>query len=215
MKINRKVLFSFAAIILLSACQSAYYSTMEKLGQHKRDILVTRVEDANESQEDAQKQFSSALEGLTALINYDGGALEDYYDQTKDHYEASEKAAADVSKRIEAIESVAEALFDEWLDEIGQYSNAKLQRQSKSKFNETQRKYEKVIKAMHRAESSMHPVLAALKDNTLYLKHNLNAQAVGALEGEYKLIQKDITGLINEMNIAIDSSKQFIAKLKS
>lgn len=215
MKINTNISALVVICLLLSGCQSAYYSTMEKFGQHKRDILVSNVEDANEAQEEAQEKFSSALEGLTALINYDGGELEEYYEKTKDNYEASEKAAADVSKRIEAIENVAEALFEEWLDEIDQFTNTKLQRQSKSKFNETKRKYDKVIKAMHRAENSMQPVLAALKDNTLYLKHNLNAQAVGALEGEYKLIQKDITGLIQEMNVAIDSSKQFIAKLKN
>lgn len=202
-------------MLLLSGCQTAYYSAMEKMGQHKRDILVSRVEDANESQEEAQQEFSSALESLSALINYDGGELEDYYNQTKDHYESSEKAAADVSKRIDSIESVADDLFDEWQDEIEQFSNAKLKRQSQSQLSETQRKYNKVIKAMRRAERSMEPVLSALKDNTLYLKHNLNAQAIGALEGEYKLIQKDITSLIKDMNVAIDSSKQFIENLKN
>lgn len=215
MKMTLKLVFPLLFVVSLGACQSAYYSTMEKLGQHKRDILVSKVEDANESQEEAQQEFTSALEGLSALINFDGGKLEDYYNQTKDHYEASAEAAADVSKRIEAIESVAGALFDEWEDEITQFSNAKLQRQSKLQLNETKRKYDKVIRSMHRAESSMEPVLAALKDNTLYLKHNLNAQAIGALEGEYKTIQKDITSLIAEMNVAIDSSKQFIANLKT
>lgn len=215
MKPNLKLLIPLLTIFSLGACQSAYYSTMEKFGQHKRDILVSKVEDANESQEEAQKEFTSALEGLSALINFDGGKLEDYYHQTKDHYEASAEAAADVSNRIEAIESVAGALFDEWEDEITQFSNAKLQRQSKLQLSETKRKYDKVIRSMHRAESSMNPVLSALKDNTLYLKHNLNAQAIGALEGEYKTIQKDITSLIAEMNVAIDSSKQFIANLKT
>lgn len=215
MKLSLKAGTLFAVMLLLSACQTAYYSAMEKMGQHKRDILVSRVEDANESQEEAQQEFSSALESLSALINYDGGELEDYYNQTKDHYESSEKAAADVSKRIDSIETVADDLFDEWQDEIEQFSSAKLKRQSQSQLSETQRKYNKVIKAMRRAERSMAPVLSALKDNTLYLKHNLNAQAIGALEGEYKLIQKDITALIKDMNVAIDSSKQFIENLKN
>ncbi len=91
MKLSFKAGALLAVLLLLSACQTAYYSAMEKMGQHKRDILVTRVEDANESQEEAQEEFSSALESLSALINYDGGELEDYYNQTKDHYESSEK----------------------------------------------------------------------------------------------------------------------------
>lgn len=201
--------------ITVSGCQSAYYSTMEKFGQHKRDILVDRVENAQESQEEAQEQFKSAVEQLSALIEFDGGELQSQYEATLAQYEASEEAAADVSSRIESIESVANALFDEWAEEIDQYSNAKLQRQSKSQLGETQRKYQRLIKAMHKAESKMEPVLSALKDNTLYLKHNLNAKAIGALESEFLDIKSDVNTLIKEMNNAIVESQSFISSLKS
>jgi len=56
--------------------------------------------------------------------------------------------------------------------------------------------------------------LASLKDNTLYLKHNLNAKAIGALQGEFNSVQKDINRLIDDMNKAIAQSEQFVATLK-
>ncbi len=34
-------------LALASGCQSTYYGFMEKMGSHKRDILVDRVEEAN------------------------------------------------------------------------------------------------------------------------------------------------------------------------
>ena len=34
------------SIFTLTGCQSAYYSAMEQVGYHKRDIMVDRVEDA-------------------------------------------------------------------------------------------------------------------------------------------------------------------------
>ena len=40
----------FAVTMALSGCQSAYYSAMESVGVHKRDILVDRVEETKESQ---------------------------------------------------------------------------------------------------------------------------------------------------------------------
>ncbi len=202
-------------VLALSGCQSAYYSTMESLGQHKRDILVDRVENAQESQEEAQEQFKSALDQLSALIEFDGGDLQSQYETTLSQYEASEKAAQDVTNRIESIENVAQALFDEWADEIEQYSSAKLKRQSQSKLANTQRKYQKLIKAMRRAESKMAPVLSALKDNTLYLKHNLNAKAIGALENEFLDIKSDVNALIKEMSNAINESESFISTLKA
>ena len=195
---------------MLTACQSAYYSAMEKVGVHKRDIMLDRVEDAKDAQQNAQQQFKSALAQLTQLINFDGGDLEEQYQLINDQYQQSEKAAADVSNRINKIEDVAEALFDEWADEITQYSSEKLKRQSQLKLQQTQRRYQKLLRAMHKAESKMPPVLSALKDNSLYLKHNLNAQAIGALQGEFKSIKLDVEVLVKEMNVAIEQSQQFI-----
>lgn len=54
-------LLAVAACVALSGCQSAYYGAWEKLGVEKRDILVDRVENAKESQEEAQEQFADAL----------------------------------------------------------------------------------------------------------------------------------------------------------
>jgi ElaB/YqjD/DUF883 family membrane-anchored ribosome-binding protein len=215
---NNKLIRTFSILFVLlslGACQSAYYSAMEKVGVHKRDIMLERVGDAKESQQQAQQQFKSALDQLSQLIKFDGGDLEEQYELINDQYEASKKSADEVSKRIAKIEDVAQALFDEWADEITQYSSEKLKRQSELKLKQTQRRYHKLIQVMNKAESKMAPVLAALKDNSLYLKHNLNAQAIGALQGEYNSIKKDVESLVNEMNTAIEQSQHFIDLLKN
>ncbi len=202
------------SVLALASCSSAYYSAMEKVGIHKRDIMVDRVVDAKESQEDAQAQFKSALEEMTALINFDGGDLEAQYNVIQEQYEDSKEAADHVSSRIEKIEDVADALFDEWQDEIEQISSGNLKRQSATKLKETQRRYLSLIRSMRKAESKMAPVLSALKDNSLFLKHNLNAKAVGALQGEMVSIKKDVSVLIKDMNSAIEQSQKFIDMLE-
>jgi DNA repair exonuclease SbcCD ATPase subunit len=200
--------------LLLTACSSTYYSAMEKVGLEKRDILVDRVEDARDSQEEAQEQFASALEQFSALVKFDGGELEDIYERLSDEYESSVEAAEDVGERIDSIEKVAGDLFEEWRDELEEYSNASLRRDSERKLNETERQYDRLVSAMRRAESRMEPVLEALQDNVLYLKHNLNASAIGALQGELGSIRADVDRLIAEMNAAIAESDSFIATLK-
>jgi hypothetical protein len=60
---------------------------------------------------------------------------------------------------------------------------------------------------MRNAERRMQPIINALKENMLYLKHNLNARAIGELKTEYKLIEQDVERLINEMNSSINKSK--------
>lgn len=206
-------ILTVALLLMLAGCQSAYYAAWEKLGVEKRDILVDRVEDARESQEDAQEQFASALEQFSALINFDGGELQDVYEQLNDEYESSSAAADAVTARIDSVESVAEALFDEWNAELDGYTNANLRRDSERQLKQTQRRYAQLVRSMRNAEQTMQPVLASLKDNVLYLKHNLNASAIGALQGELTTIRNDVNRLIKEMNAAIAQSDEFIKSI--
>ncbi|WP_417870769.1 DUF2959 domain-containing protein [Vibrio furnissii] len=204
----------FLSIFTLTGCQSAYYSAMEKVGVHKRDIMVDRVEAAQDAQKDAQQELTSALDALSAFTQFDGGELESAYERINDQYQHSEDAAADVRERIAAIEDVAEALFDEWQGELKLYTSSKLRRASEQKLNTTKASYQTMLKAMKRAEQKMTPVLNTLRDNTLFLKHNLNASTVGSLQGEFATLEQDIRTAITQMNAAIEESNQFLNQLK-
>ncbi|OUL57344.1 DUF2959 domain-containing protein [Pseudoalteromonas ulvae] len=209
----KKILLAASLALLLTGCQTAYYSAMEKVGVHKRDILVDRVEEAKESQEVSQQEFQSALERLSLLINFDGGELQTVYEELNDDYESSLKAAEDVSNRINKVEDVAEALFDEWNEELAQYSNANLKRESEKKLNQTKRQFDKLLRSMRTSEKKMAPVLLALQDNVLYLKHNLNAQAISAIKGEFNNLKRDIQSLMTDMNKSIADSNKFIEQM--
>ncbi|QBJ61710.1 DUF2959 domain-containing protein [Pseudoalteromonas sp. DL-6] len=200
-------------MLMLSGCQSAYYSAMEKVGVHKRDILIDRVEETKDSQQESQEEFQSALERLTTLINFDGGELQDAYNQLNDDYESSLQAANDVSTNINKVEDVADALFEEWRDELEQYKSASLKRESNKKLQTTERQFSQLLRSMRSAESKMEPVLSSLKDNVLYLKHNLNAQAVSAIKGEFTNLKRDIQLLMNDMNKSIEDSNKFIEQM--
>lgn len=202
------------SILTLTGCQSAYYSAMEKVGYHKRDIMVDRVEAAQDSQKDAQQELTSALEALSAFTQFDGGELESAYERINDQYQQSENAATDVRERIAAIEDVSEALFAEWQQELSLYTSNKLRRASEQKLRTTQASYQTMLRAMKRAEQKMTPVLNTLRDNTLYLKHNLNASAIGSLQGEFATLEQDIRNAISQMNAAIAESDQFLRQIK-
>lgn len=207
-------IFMISAVLTLTGCASAYYGTMEKVGYHKRDILVDRVESTRDAQSDAQAQFKSALDQFASVIQLKETDLKQAYEKLNDEFEESESSAKKVSDRIEKVESVADALFDEWQEELSLYQNQSLKAASSKKLKETQRRYKEMLKTMQRAEKSMQPVLNTFRDNVLYLKHNLNAQAIGALRGEFSGLQADISRLIESMNHSIDQSNRFIRSLQ-
>ena len=211
----RKWTLPLVTVFMLSACQSAYYGTMEKFGVEKRDILVDRVDDARDSQTDAQEEFRSALERLDAMLNIDGGNLEKQYNALLDDYEDSKSAAESVRSRIDEVDEVANDLFDEWSEELGEYSNDTMRRESERQLRQTERRYAELLRVMERAADKMQPVLDKMQDNVLYLKHNLNAKAIDAIRGEFGNLQNDISALIKDIEAAVSESNRFIEAMKS
>jgi len=213
-----KILLAFIVAGVLSSlcgCSSMEYAVREKFGQHKREVLVDRVGDAKESQEEAKTQFVEALVKFKAVTGYKGSALEAKYDEIKSTYDACTVRAKDVGARIAAIEDVAGALFKEWEGELDQYSSASLRQVSERQLTQTRAGYEKLIVAMRTAESRMKPVLATFKDQVLFLKHNLNAQAIASLGGVSAELQGDIDVLVRDMQIAIDGANRFIEQMQA
>ncbi|WP_370279096.1 DUF2959 domain-containing protein [Pontibacterium sp.] len=213
MKLTFRALLGAGLLVLLTGCQTAYYSAMEQVGVHKRDILVDRVVDARDSQTEAQEQFQDALEQFRSVVQFDGGDLDQMYNSLQAEYDDSVDAADDVRNRIEKVETVAEDLFEEWNEELGKYKSRDLRNQSARKLRETRQRYSELLRSLKRAEKRMDPVLATLQDNVLYLKHNLNARAIGALKGEFRGMQQDIELLMRDMQRAIKESDSFIKSM--
>jgi len=214
--IARKLSFCLLGAFLaigFAGCSGLYYDYLEKVGTPKREVLVNRVSKARDDQQDAKEQFASALDQFRALVSVNAGDLERTYDRLSGELERCEDRAAQVRDRINSIESVSKALFNEWEDELDTYTSADLRRRSESQLADTRGQYDRLMRAMRRAESSMDPVLAAFRDQVLFLKHNLNAEAIASLEGEVGTLQGEVASLIEAMNASILEADQFISQM--
>jgi hypothetical protein len=201
--------------LCLAGCSSAYYGAMEKFGVPKRQILVDRVEAARGAQEKAKEQFASALDEFLAVAKVPAPELKGAYDRLNDELKHSEARAKEVRARIDAIDDVAKALFEEWSVELSQYSNASLRAQSERQLATTKRRYAELMRVMDAAAARMDPVLAAFRDQVLFLKHNLNAQAIAALDTSSQHLRQDIGRLIADMEKSIREANAFIQSMQS
>ena len=208
------VLASIALAPSLASCRSMYYGTMEKFGVHKRDILVDRVEEGRDAQEEAKQEFLTTMELFKRFSDFDGGELEDFYDELKSQLDRSEDRAGRVRGRIESIEEVSSDLFEEWQNELSEIHSSDLRVKSEQVLMDTRSRYRGLIEAMRRAEASMDPVLVAFRDHVLFLKHNLNAQAIASLQGTFLTIESDIADLIAEMEASIRAANEFIETME-
>lgn len=204
------LMLAVVAPVTLSGCATAAYSIKEKFGIEKRDILVGRVQNAAESQEEAKEEFADALEAFRAVVNVEPSRLEIVYDDLKKAHDRAESKASDVRARVKSVKAVSRDLFTEWEQELNQYSDAGLRRASESQLRDTQLRYEQLARKMDEATASMDPVLTVFNDRVLYLKHNLNARAIAALGAETATLEGDVAHLIAEMERSIAAADAFI-----
>lgn len=198
------------ALLLLNGCATVQYAAYEKVGVHKRDLLVDRVEDARDAQDEAKEEFVSAYEQFVALVGAPGGDLPRTYKKLSGDLERAEDAAQEIDDRLNAVNRVANDLFREWQAELNQYTNPQYRASSEQKLAITRQRYGKLKQSMDLARSKIDPVLIVLQDHVLFLKHNLNAQALSNLQGEVVRIEGRVSDLVREMEIAISEANRFI-----
>lgn len=195
-----------------SVARESYYNAWEKMGYPKRERLVDNVKKARDSQNEAKEQFVSALEQFKAVTHFSGGDLEKAYDKINGQYSKCKDSAENVKSRIATVKNVADALFAEWRGEIKEIKDDdSLQRQSQSLYDKTHENYDGMIARMDKAAGTMEPVLTKFHNRVLFLKANLNAQAIASLAGTETELASGIDALVKEMERSIEEADAFIA----
>jgi DNA repair ATPase RecN len=196
-------------LVLSSGCE-----TLQTLGNEHRENLTFHVEKAEEEQQEAKEQFQSAFDEFTALVNFDGGELEAKYRQLQSEYDLCETRAEHVRSRIQKIETVSVKLFDEWGKELQQYHSDTLRESSQKMMSTTKIRYNTFVVSMKRAESKMKPVLDIFADQVLFLKHNLNANAISSLKSSVVDLESDVESLVKELEKSINDAQMFIKSMQ-
>jgi len=215
MTMRQSRVITVGLLLLIGGCQTAYYDAWQKLGYEKRDILVSRVKGGRDAQDTAKKQFATTLQEFQSITSFNGGDLEAKYDKLNAAYTDCESRAQAVTDKINSIDKVAQDMFAEWNSELGEYQNPDLRRSSEQKLRDTKDRYAQLIAIMRKSEASMKPVLGAFHDQVLFLKHNLNAEAIASLQTTAAGINVDVQKLIDDMNASIKEADSFIGQMKS
>lgn len=207
------VRFALVFCLALTSCTHLYYKAQEKIGNEKRDILVDRIKKGREDQEKAKQQFKSTLEAFQAATGFKGGATETVYKKLKKEYDAAADRTKQVSDRINAIEKVSGDMFNEWEKELNGMRNGELRGRSGGLMKAARRRYTELIRTMKAVETKAKPVLKAFEDQVLFIKHNLNAEAISSLKINVVKMDADVQLLIRDIEVSTREADAFIASL--
>lgn len=208
------IFITLLLILNLASCarkiREVKYNAYEMVGLEKRDLFKREVKNVQEEQEETGEAFKDALTKLKEMYDFDGGDLEKQHSKLKSSYENARTEAQDLKERIKNVNEVAGDLFSEWEDEIDEISTKDLRKKSEKQLDKTKDQFKDLQKQMAVAEKKMEPVLTKLKDQVLFLKHNLNAKAIAGLKSESGQIQTEIKSLIKEVEEASKEAEKFI-----
>lgn len=207
------ILFAFAGSAL-PACSAMKYDVYELFGSEKRDLLRSALGKLVGDQKDAQESFATALERVKRINGFQGGNLEAEYDKLKSAEDDAKSSAKAIDTRIDDIETTAEDLFAEWEEELDRIQTASLRGDSERKLRETKSRYGTMQRSMNASRRAMEPALQLLEDHVLYLKHNLNAAAVGSLGGSMREVEESVRRLQASIEDSIREAQSFISTME-
>ncbi len=209
-RFSLKISAVLCVMAVMAGCQTTYYKVWEQLGKEKRHLLRDHVQYARDDQEKASEEFKDALTRVKEVYGFSGGDMEAYYNRLKDDTDRCRERARGIDERIDQMDRIAKDLFKEWEYEIKAMTNENFKQQSRRSLEDTQKRYARLSRTAGAARDRMKPVLAKLNDYVLYLKHNLNAQAIGALQKEAEGIETDVDVLIADMTRSIREADAFL-----
>jgi hypothetical protein len=155
------------------------------------------------------------MEKFQELTGFQGGSLEKNYKELNGQYEKAADSAQKLHDRIDSIDQVSSDMFKEWQKEIDGMDNRKLKQQSADMLRQSRLQEATYLKSMRLTEARMTPVLKAFQDQVVFLKHNLNARAIGSLKGTSARISTDVDVLMTQIDGSMAQADALIHSLSA
>ena len=175
--------------------------------------LVARVEVSLDAHRALIGKLQSDQQTLAELVGA-AGDLEPIYVTVVEDYRGSIESAVAVSSAVAGVNQVAIKLFEEWRDEIGYLTDARIKASNETQFAADWQRYQDLIKALQRSEAMVDPVLAKLKSNVVYFKQTLDQSSVVSRKADLENTNKSIEALIDALAAAITRSNAFLSAMQ-
>lgn len=203
---------ALALALGLTACQSAYYGTLQTVGVGKREILRDQVGDWRDDLQQAKAEVDNTYQ-LFATVSSSEEELESLYKELDKGATRVAGRVERVTGRTEGTEKIAGDVFQEWATGIGEIQNASLRARSEKSLQASRGRYQSLLDSMRDAEEKMALVGTAFRDRAIYFKHNLTDQAVSELKTSAQDMQREIEPMNRAIGVATAVANEFVSTL--
>ena len=97
---------------------------------------------------------------------------------------------------------------------LANISSEDLRKRSEERLNGTRERYNGILAAGDKARQVFNPFIASLKDQVVYLGHDLNPSALASLEPDADKLNKEGEVLFKKIDETVDEVSGYITSLK-
>lgn len=203
------VLVVVATLVLTAGPAKAQFD-----GQKQVDKLINKANDTIGAMRAARVQIGSTVDGYNTIMAGEAVDNRKAYKKLTKELSKSEKAAANVRTKAAAMDVVANDFFSNWEASLEGFSSEDLRQRSAERLNDTRKRYEEILEAAGEAGDAFDPFVTNLKDQILFLGHDLNPSAIQALQGDAKKLNGRAAEVFKDVDKTIVTASEYTASLR-
>ncbi len=204
--------FSVAIALGLGLALSA--GTQDE-GHKRTDEHIEKIERASDEMKDLRKHLDKVFEAYHKTLREGTDKRRSSYNELVKALERCEEKTKELRKRHEEMDKQAEEYFKRWKNSVKDIKNADLEQRSEGRLETTRRRYREVSESWKGMREDYEPVLAELRDQIVYLGHDLNEDAVLSLKEDAAELEELASALFRSMEGFGSTADEYISGLES
>lgn len=197
----------------IAGAQAIFGSDPE--GLKRTDSLIKKAEDLVKETTSAREQIGKTLDTYNSIFAADTKDVRKAYKAVEGEMGKTEKKREDVRKNLDAMKVEADAYFASWKESLQQIGNPDLRKKSETRMGETRAKFDGILGTIGEARQAYEPFITSMKDQWVYLGHDLNPSGISSLKPEHDKLNAQGKELFGKIDASTKKATEYINSLRA
>lgn len=181
----------------------------------RTDRLIEKAEEVVEEAAEARTQIGKTLETYNAIFAKDTEDIPKTYKRVESEMKKTEKQREDVRKKLAEMTTEAEAYFAGWGESLREINDPDLRKRSESRMTETRAQLDGIMAAVREAREAYEPFMTRMKDQWVYLGHDLNPSGIESLKPDVEKLNAQAKELFQKIDAGTEKAGEYITSLRA
>jgi hypothetical protein len=183
-------------------------------GVKQTEKLLKQAGETVKAVSEGRAQVQKTLDTYNSLVQGKAEDPKKAYKNLQKEMERCDDRVADVQRKRDEMQVEADKYFGDWNSSLAGISDPGLRKQSEDRLSKARAQYDGILEATEAAGADFKPFMTSLKDQVVYLGHDLNPAALKSLAGTASKLNGDATALFGKIDGAVSKANSYITAFK-